>query len=166
VVPDIMVMAKGIANGWPVGATITTDEIAHAWKPQTISTFGGNAVCMAALCATQDVMRDANVPANAKARGAQLRAGLCELQQRHPWIGDVRGMGLMQALEIVKDPEGKDPDPQRVSKLLEAGREHGVLLGRGGLWGNVVRIGPSLLIDEAEIGEALEKIGAACDAVG
>ena len=163
--PDIMVMAKGIANGWPVGATITTDEIAEAWKPQTLSTFGGNPVCMAALCATQDVMRDEAVPSNAKARGDQLRAGLLEIQRSHPWIGDVRGMGLMQALEIVKDPGTKEPDRARVGRLLEAGREHGVLLGRGGLWGNVVRIGPSLLIDEAEIAEGLGKIAAACDAV-
>jgi 4-aminobutyrate aminotransferase len=164
--PDIMVMAKGIANGWPVGATITTDEIAEAWKPQTISTFGGNPVSMAALVATQDVMRDEGAPRNAKARGDQLRAGLCQIQARHPWIGDVRGMGLMQALEIVKDPEGKEPDRAKVSKLLEVGREHGVLLGRGGLWGNVIRIGPSLLITEAEMAEAIEKIGAACDVVG
>jgi len=163
--PDIMVMAKGIANGWPVGATITTDEIAAAWKAKTLSTFGGNPVCMAALCETQEVMRDANVPGNATARGEQLRAGLCQLQSKHPWIGDVRGMGLMQAIEVVKDPVGKEPDTPRVRRLLEAGREHGVLLGQGGLWGNVVRIGPSLLISEAEMAEGLEKIGAACDAV-
>jgi alanine-glyoxylate transaminase/(R)-3-amino-2-methylpropionate-pyruvate transaminase len=163
--PDIMVMAKGIANGWPVGATITTDEIAEAWKPKTLSTFGGNPVCMAALCATQDVMRDEAVPVNAKVRGDQLRAGLCKLQSRHPWIGDVRGMGLMQAIEVVKDPETKEPDTARVRRLLEAGREHGVLLGQGGLWGNVIRIGPALLISEAEMAEGLEKIGAACDAV-
>jgi 4-aminobutyrate aminotransferase-like enzyme len=164
--PDIMVMAKGIANGWPVGATITTDEVAEAWKPKTISTFGGNPVSMAALCATQDVMRDADVPTNAKERGAQLRSGLCELQRRHPWIGDVRGMGLMQAIEVVKDPQVKEPDAGRTGRLLEAGREHGVLLGRGGLWGNVVRIGPSLLITEDEIDEGLEKLGAACAVMG
>jgi 4-aminobutyrate aminotransferase-like enzyme len=103
---------------------------------------------------------------NAKARGDQLRAGLCEIQARHPWIGDVRGMGLMQAIEVVTDPETKDPDAQRVGRLLEAGKELGVLLGLGGLWGNVVRIGPSLLINEAEMAEGLQKIGAACDAVG
>lgn len=164
--PDIMVMAKGIANGWPVGATITTDEIAEAWKPKTISTFGGNPISMAALCATQDEMRDGAAPVNAKERGEQLRAGLCALQSQHPWIGDVRGMGLMQALEIVKHREGKEPDTPRTVRLLEAGREHGVLLGQGGLWGNVVRIGPSLLITEAEMAEGLERIGAACDAAG
>jgi len=111
-------------------------------------------------------MRDEGVPTNAKARGDQLRAGLCQIQARHPWIGDVRGMGLMQAIEVVQDPETKVPDAGRVGKLLEAGKDRGVLLGRGGLWGNVIRIGPSLLITEAEIAEGIEKVGAACDAVG
>ena len=108
--PDIMVLAKGVANGWPVGATMMSDEIAEAWTPHTISTFGGNSVSMAALCATQDVMRDHAVPVNAKERGDQLRTGLCELQARHSWIGEVRGMGLMQALELVEDPATKAPD--------------------------------------------------------
>jgi 4-aminobutyrate aminotransferase-like enzyme len=164
--PDIMVMAKGIANGWPVGATITTDAVAHAWKAKTISTFGGNPVCMAALCATQDELRDRGAPLNAQARGAQLRAGLLEIQRRHPWIGDVRGMGLMQALEIVKDPKTKEPDRERTARLMEATREEGVLVGQGGLWGTVVRIGPSLLISEAEVAVGLERLGRACDRVG
>lgn len=162
VVPDIMVMAKGIANGFPVGATITTDEIALAWKPKTISTFGGNPVGMAALCATQDVLRDERAPANASARGCQLRAALLDLQLRHPWIGDVRGMGLMQAMEIVKDPKTKEPDAKRTAKLMEAAREERVLIGSGGLFGNVVRIGPSLLITHDEMAEGIEKLGRAC----
>jgi 4-aminobutyrate aminotransferase len=75
-------------------------------------------------------------------------------------------MGLMQAIEVVKDPQVKEPDAGRTGRLLEAGREHGELLGRGGLWGNVVRIGPSLLITEDEIDEGLEKLGAACAVMG
>jgi 4-aminobutyrate aminotransferase-like enzyme len=164
--PDIMVMAKGIANGWPVGATITTDEIAHAWKGKTISTFGGNPVSMAALCATQDELRDKAAPVNAQERGVQLRAGLLEMQARHPWIGDVRGMGLMQGIEIVKDPKTKEPDRARAARLMEATREEGVLVGQGGLWGTVVRIGPSLLITEEEMAEGVERLGRACDRVG
>jgi alanine-glyoxylate transaminase / (R)-3-amino-2-methylpropionate-pyruvate transaminase len=163
--PDIMVMAKGIANGWPVGATITTDDIANAWRAKTISTFGGNPVCMAALCATQDELRDKAAPLNATARGDQLRAGLLEMQSRHPWIGDVRGMGLMQGIEVVKDPEGKEPDKERTARLMEATREEGVLVGQGGLWGTVVRIGPSLLITEEEMAEGIEKLAKACDRV-
>ena len=164
--PDIMVMAKGIANGWPVGATITTDEIAHAWKGKTISTFGGNPVSMAALCATQDELRDRAAPVNAHERGQQLRAGLLEIQRRHAWIGDVRGMGLMQGLEVVRDPGTKEPDRERMAGLMEATREEGVLVGQGGLWGTVLRIGPSLLITEEEMAEGVEKLGRACDRVG
>jgi 4-aminobutyrate aminotransferase-like enzyme len=164
--PDIMVMAKGIANGAPVGATITTDEIAHGWKGKTISTFGGTPVSMAAVCATQDVLRENDAPANCEVRGTQLRAGLEEIQSRHAWMGDVRGMGLMQAVEIVKDPIGKEPDIERTTRLLEAARAEGVLIGQGGLNGTVLRLGPSMLINEADIAEGLAKLGAACDAAG
>ena len=162
VVPDIMVMAKGIAGGFPVGAAITTDEIAASWKGKTISTYGGNPVCMAAMCATLEVMAEEDVPANARARGEELRSGLLALQKKHRWIGDVRGMGLMQALEIVVDPAGKKADPKRTNALLEACRDEGLLLGQGGMWGHCVRFGPSLLITEDEIAEGLEKLGRAC----
>jgi len=164
--PDIMVMAKGIANGAPVGATIATDEIAHAWRGKTISTFGGNPVSMAALCATQDELRDHDAPDNAEARGRQLRTALVEMQRRHPWMGDVRGMGLMQAIEIVKDPQTKEPDHERTAALMEASREEGVLIGQGGLHGTVIRIGPSLLITEDEMAEGIDKLGRAIDRVG
>ncbi len=166
VLPDIMVMAKGIAGGFPVGATITTDEIAASWKGKTISTFGGNPICMAAMCATLEVMKEEKAYMNAEARGRELRAGLLELQKKHPWIGDVRGMGLMQALEIVVDPVGKKPDPKRTNALLEACRDEGLLLGQGGMWGQCVRIGPSLLVTASEIAEGLEKLGRACAKVG
>ena len=164
--PDIMVMAKGIANGAPVGATITTDEIAHAWKGKTISTFGGTPVSMAALCATQDVLQEESAPDNAFARGEELRAGLVDIQDRHSWVGDVRGMGLMQAMEIVKDPDTKEPDIERTAALLAATRDEGLLIGQGGLNGTVIRIGPSLLISAEEIAEGIEKLGRACDKVG
>ena len=164
--PDIMVMAKGIANGAPVGATITTDEIAHRWQGKHISTFGGNPVSMAALCATQDELRDHDAPHNASARGAQLRSALEEMQTRHPWMGDLRGMGLMQAIEIVKDPLTKEPDLERTKKLMEATREEGVLIGLGGLHGTVVRIGPSLLITEEEMAEGIQKLERAIEKVG
>jgi 4-aminobutyrate aminotransferase-like enzyme len=164
--PDIMVMAKGIANGAPVGATVTTDEIAHGWKGKTLSTFGGNPVSMAALCATQDELRDHDAPDNARERGAQLRSALDDMQQRHPWMGDVRGMGLVGGVAIVKDPDSKEPDQQRTAALMQATREEGVLVGQGGLHGTVVRVGPSLLITEAEMAEGIEKLGRAIDRVG
>lgn len=162
VVPDIMVMAKGIAGGFPVGATITTDEIAASWTGKTISTFGGNPVCMAAMAETLDVMREENVPARATARGARLRAGLLALADQHPWIGEVRGLGLMQAMELVHDREGKEPDATRTSALLEAARVEGLLLGKAGLRDNVIRFGPSLLVTDEEVDDALQRLGRAC----
>ncbi len=161
--PDIMVMAKGIAGGLPVGATIARDEIADAWTAKTISTFGGNPISMAAMSATLDVMVAEDVPARAAERGAQLRAGLETLAERYPWIGDARGMGLMQALELVRDPATKEPDARRAAALLEATREERVLVGLGGLFGNVVRIGPSLLITEEETAEGIARLGRACE---
>ena len=159
--PDIMVMAKGIANGFPVGATMTRADIAASWTAKTISTFGGNPVSMAAALATHDVMVREDVPARAAERGAQLRAGLEALAARHHWIGDVRGMGLMLALELVEDRGSKTPSPRRAKALLEAAKTEGLLIGIGGLHGHVIRLGPSLLITEDEIDEGIEKLGTA-----
>lgn len=165
VTPDIMVMAKGIANGWPVAATITTDEIAASWRAKTISTFGGNPVCMAAAGATLEILERERAPDNAAARGAQLRTGLEQLQRHHAWIGEVRGMGLMMGLELVQDRDSKRPSPAKTVALLQAAKAEGLLLGAGGLHGQVIRIGPSLLVTEAEIAEGLERLARACDAV-
>jgi len=160
--PDIMVMAKGIASGFPVGATITRDEIAAAWTAKTISTFGANPISMTAAVATNEVMVREDVRARATARGAELRAGLEALQRRHEWIGDVRGMGLMQALELVDDRRTKAPSPTRAKRLLEATKAEGVLVGVGGLHNHVIRMGPSLLITAEELDDALDRLGRAC----
>jgi 4-aminobutyrate aminotransferase-like enzyme len=160
--PDIMIMAKGIANGFPVGATLARAEVADAWTAKTISTYGGNPVSMAAAAATLDIMVRENVPERSAQRGAQLRAGLDALRREYDWIGDVRGMGLMQALELVEDPETKQPASRLARAFMEATRNEGVLVGLGGLHGNIVRIGPSMLITEAEIAEAVDRLRRAC----
>lgn len=160
--PDIMVMAKTIANGFPLGATITRPEIAEAWKAKTISTFGGNPVAMAAGIATNRVMVRENTPARAAARGAQLRKGLEALQREHDWIGEVRGMGLMQAMELVDDRRTKTPSPRKAKLLLEAAKAERLLVGVGGLHGHVIRLGPSMLITEEELDEALGRLERAC----
>lgn len=165
VVPDIMVMAKGIASGFPVGAMITTPEIADAWRGKTISTYGGNPISMAAADATLQVMEREDVPARSAARGAQLRAGLDHLATRFDWIGEVRGMGLMQGLELVEDRRTKEPSPRLAVAVLEAARHEGVLVGIGGLHGQVIRLGPSMLITEAEVAEGLEQLERAFAAV-
>jgi 4-aminobutyrate aminotransferase-like enzyme len=157
-----MIMAKGSANGMPVGATITRDEIAKAWTAKTISTFGGNPVAMAAAVATNEIMVRENVPARAADRGAQLRAGLDALGERYDWIGEVRGLGLMQAMELVEDPATKEPSPRRAKALLEAAKEERVLIGAGGLKGHVIRVGPSLLISDDEVAEGIARLERAC----
>jgi 4-aminobutyrate aminotransferase-like enzyme len=164
VVPDLMVMAKGIANGFPVGATLATEAVAASWNVKTISTFGGNPVSMSAAEATLDVMVREDVPERARARGEALRDGLEELGRRHAWIGDVRGKGLMQAIEIV-EAGGDLPDPDRARALLEATRREGVLVGVGGLRNNVIRMGPSLLVTEGEVAEGLARLERACTRV-
>ncbi len=163
--PDIMVMAKGIANGAPVGATITRPEIARSWKAKTISTFGGSPVSMAAANATLEVMVDEDVPSRAEERGSQLVRGLTDLRERYDWIGDVRGMGLMQALELVEDRDSKTPSPRHAKALLEATKEEGLLIGLGGIHGHVIRLGPSLLISENEIAQGLERLARGCQRV-
>lgn len=160
--PDIMVMAKGIASGLPVGATIARPEVADAWTAKTISTYGGNPLSMAAMAATLDVMREKDVPARSAERGAQLRTGLETLAERYPWFGEVRGMGLMQAIELVKDRESKEPDPRRAVALLEATRVEHLLVGLGGFFGNVIRLGPSMLISQEEVAEGITRLERAC----
>ncbi len=162
VAPDIMVMAKGIANGYPVAATITSPDVAASWRAKTISTFGGNPVCMAAAQATIGVLEREVAPARAAERGRQMTEGLLELQARHAWIGEVRGPGLIVGMELVEDPESKAPSPRRAAALLEASREEGLLVGLGGLHGQVARIGPSLLITGEEVAEALSRLARAC----
>jgi 4-aminobutyrate aminotransferase-like enzyme len=162
VVPDLVAMAKGIGGGLPAAATLATDQVAQAWLGNTISTFGGNPVTMAAVSATIDVLREADAPSLAEARGRQLRDGLEALGRSHAWIGEVRGRGLMIGVELVRDRGSREPDPDRTRALLDAAREEGVLVGSGGLHGNVIRIGPSLLITPEEVDEGLERFGRAC----
>jgi 4-aminobutyrate aminotransferase-like enzyme len=125
--PDVMTMAKGIANGFPIAATIATAPIADSWKGGNISTFGGNPICATAASATIDA------------------------------IGDVRGKGLMQAIELVKDETANDrtPAPETANRLFEETRKRGLLIGRGGLHNNVMRIAPALNCGKSEVDEAL-----------
>ena len=159
--PDIMTCAKGMANGVPIGATIARTDIADSFTGLTISTFGGNPVSMAAALATIQVIEEENLAENAHVVGGYLRAGLEALQEKYPAIGDVRGMGLMQALEFVGD--NKVPDAALVSRLFEETKKDGVLIGKGGLHGNVVRIAPPLNITKSEVNDFLRVLDAALE---
>ena len=165
--PDIMTMAKGVANGMPLGVTIATPEISESFQKLTLSTFGANPVTATAANATLGVIEDDDLPANCATQGSRLRAGLEELQRRHPkTVGDVRGMGLMQALEFVVDEPGGDrtPNPEAVLRLFEETKSRGLLIGKGGLHGNVVRISPPMTVGASEVDEALEILSASLDA--
>ena len=151
VVPDVMTTAKGLGNGMPVGATTARPEIADSLDYLTLSTFGGNPVTAAAAKAVIDFVEEENLPANCQAVGEHLREGLLELQQRHPIIGDVRGMGLMQALELVRDRASKEPAAQETSALMEHARRRGLLIGKGGLYGNVIRISPPMNVSKSDV---------------
>jgi 4-aminobutyrate aminotransferase-like enzyme len=159
--PDIMTFAKSIANGFPVGATIATEEVANAWTGLSLSTFGGNPISMTAVNATLDVMEREDTPKRSAERGKQLRDHLEGFKQTFPFIGDVRGMGLMQALELVEDRKTKEPAPKKTLALMEAAKRQGLLIGKGGLYGNVLRIAPSMLITKEEIDDGCRRLGKA-----
>ncbi len=155
VVPDIITCAKGMGNGVPIGATVTTSELAGSFKGMTLSTFGGNPVTCVAARATIQVIEEERLLENAHSVGTYFRGKLNELQEKYPVIGDVRGMGLMQGLELVKDRKTKEPAPEALAQLLERTRENGLLIGKGGLYGNVVRLSPMLNISQADVDDAV-----------
>jgi 4-aminobutyrate aminotransferase-like enzyme len=155
--PDIVTMAKGIANGYPISAIVTTAGIADAWRGGNISTFGGNPISCAAANATIDAIVDGKLVENSAAMGALLREGLDSLKTKYAIVGDVRGRGLMQGVELVRDEKAGDrtPNAEAAMRLMEETKKRGLLIGRGGLCGNVLRIAPALVISKPDIEEAL-----------
>ncbi len=155
--PDVVTMAKGIANGYPISAVVTTSAIADSWTGGNISTFGGNAISCAAASATIDVLRDDALVDNSVAMGAILREGLDALKERYGVVGDVRGRGLMLGIELVRDEKSADraPVPEITLAVLEETRKRGLLIGRGGLHGNVLRVAPPLVVSRRDVGDAL-----------
>jgi len=153
VTPDVITSAKGLGNGCPIGVTVATPEVADSVKGMTISTFGGNPVTTTAAKAVLDLIEGENLLANAAETGAYLRGKLEELQTKHALIGDVRGMGLMQAIELVEDRQTKAPAARATGELMEAARRNGLLLGKGGMYGNCIRISPPLNVAKSDVDE-------------
>ncbi len=158
--PDLMVSAKGMGNGAAVAVTIATPEVADKFPGITFSTFGGNPVSMAAALETIAVIEDDNLRANARDVGGYLREKLDALKEKHLLVGDVRGMGLMQGLELVADRKTKQPAPQAVLQVFEETKRRGVLLGKGGLYGNVIRTGLPLNAMRTHVDELADALDA------
>ena len=158
--PDIMTFAKGMGNGSPIGCTIATPEIADAVQGLTFSTFGGNPVTMATTLATIEYMEAHDTPRNCAEQGARMSEKLGEFAAEFPIIGEARGMGLMQAIEFVK-PGGMEPDAAITVAFVDTCKEKGLLLGKGGLYGNVVRIAPHLNVGDEDMDIAMDIVAAA-----
>ena len=153
VTPEVITSAKGLGNGFPIGLTVAKPEVADAMKGATISTFGGNPMAATAGKAVIDFIEEQNLRVNSAEVGAYLRGKLLELQEKHSLIGEVRGMGLMQAMELVQDRKTKAPATAETAQLMEASRENRIMLGKGGLYGNVLRISPPMNIAKTDVDE-------------
>ena len=164
VVPDMMTSAKGLGNGAPIGLTVATPEVANGLQGATISTFGGNPVATTQAKAVLDYIEEQNLRINAAETGAYLRSKLEELKEKHTLIGEVRGMGLMQALELVEDRTSKTPATAETARLMEAARENRLLIGKGGLFGNTIRISPPMNISKTDVDEFALRLDASLTA--
>src|SRR5919197_2505179 len=166
VVPDIVTMAKGIGNGAPLGAVVTTPKIAATLAQRThFNTFGGNPVVCAQGAAVLEVIEREKLQANALRIGSQILAGLESLKSNHSLIGDVRGKGLLLGIELVRDRATKEPATAECAQVMESCREMGLLLGKGGLYGQTIRFSPPMCLHEKDADFLLDVLDRACGAV-
>jgi len=157
VVPDIVTMAKGIGNGCQLGAVVTTTKIAATLAQRThFNTFGGNPVACAQGRAVLEIIEREKLQENSLTIGNRLLAGLNQLKEKHELIGDVRGKGLMLGIELVKDRQSKEPAKEASAQVLERCKEMGLLLGKGGLWGQTIRFSPPMCVNEQDADFLLE----------
>ena len=157
VIPDIVTMAKGIGNGCPLAAVVTTPKIAASLTGKIhFNTFGGNPVVSAMGKAVLEVIERENLQENSLKLGNHILAGLNKLKEKHKVIGDVRGKGLMLGIEMVKDRTTKEPAKAECAQVLEYAREMGLLIGKGGLWGQTIRFAPPMCINRADADFLLE----------
>ncbi len=151
IIPDIVTMAKGIGNGCALGAVVTTPKIAQSLAGKVhFNTFGGNPVVSAIGKAVLEVIEKENLQANSLKLGNALLAGLNKLKEKHQIIGDVRGRGLMLGIELVRDRASKAPATAECAQVVENARELGLLIGKGGLWGQTIRFAPPMCLTQAD----------------
>ena len=151
VIPDIVTLAKGIGNGCPLAAVVTTPHIAEVLTQRLhFNTFGGNPVVCAQGKAVLEVIERENLQANSLRLGGFILDGLEKLKARHNIIGDVRGKGLLLGMELVKDRASKEPATAETARVLETCRDLGLLLGKGGLWGQTVRLAPPMCLTQPD----------------
>jgi 4-aminobutyrate aminotransferase len=165
IVPDILTFAKGVGNGATLAGVVARAEIMETIEVTSFSTFGGNPLSAAAGLATLRQVQADDMQGNALAMGRRLTETLAPVVESTPWTTELRGKGLMQAIEICQ-PDGIDPDPTRTAELLEACKRRGLLVGKGGLYGNVIRITPMLNVTESELDEGLEALVDSIAALG
>lgn len=171
VIPDIITMAKGIGNGTPLGAMTSRSDVSGVLAERLhFNTFGGNPISMTAGLATLEVIDDENLQQNALEVGNYLKDGLRGLQEKHEIIGQVRGLGLMLGVELVRDRLSKQPACSEATKVMELAKDRGLIIGKGGLYGNTLRIKPPMCIskDDADflvgvLDRALEEVGGSGD---
>jgi 4-aminobutyrate aminotransferase-like enzyme len=158
--PDIMCSAKGMGNGAPVAMCMATPEVADKFPGITFATFGGNPISMVSTQAVIQVIEEQNLLENCKVVGAYLGEKLKELKEKHQLIGDARGIGMMQAIELVEDRKTKEPAPAATNKVFNVAKEKGVLIGKGGVYGSVIRTGLMLNAGKPQVDEMVEALDA------
>lgn len=158
--PDIVTIGKGIGSGVPVSAVAARSEVfACLQKGEMSSTLGGNPVASAAAIAVLDIMKKDRLVENAAAMGPYMKQRIEAVAETCPYLGDVRGMGLVMGLEFVKDKRTREPAPELIQPLIEACANHGLLIGSVGMYGNVIRVAPPLVITRDEIDESVSILG-------
>ena len=164
ITPDILTFAKGLGNGMALAGVVATASLMDSLPANSISTFGGNPMSTAAGLANLEYLLEHDLQTNAYKVGNRLKSNLDELADRTEIIAEVRGKGLMLGVELVK-PGGLDPDPAAAAAVMEEARKEGLLIGKGGLYGNTLRIAPALSLTEAEADEGFEKLARAVERV-
>ncbi len=155
--PDLVCIGKGIGSGVPASAVAARGEVIGVLGPgEMSSTMGGNPLASAAVSAVVDIMRRERLEENALRMGALMKSRLLEMMEKSPYVGDVRGMGLVMGVELVKDKKTKEPAPDLTRKLIDLAADLGLLIGSVGVFGNVIRVAPPLVITEAEAHESLD----------